>query len=63
MNDLAKFLATLFLLICAVSISVLTMIYGWGLHPKNWYVIIGLGVFGAAFLQWLMGRLKKEDER
>ena len=39
----SKLLATLFLQACSVAIQVGVMIYGWGLQPKSWGWIIGMG--------------------
>lgn len=36
-----KFLAGMFVFLVAVFVSVLVMIYGWGLEPKSWWWIIG----------------------
>lgn len=36
----AKFIVGFFSLLYTFAVSVLTMIYGWGLEPKNWLVIV-----------------------
>lgn len=38
-------------LIMSVLISMATMIWGWGVEPKSWAIIIILGVFGQIFAQ------------
>ncbi len=37
-----------------IGMSVLTLIYGWGLQPKNWGWIIGAGFFGMLFSKLLL---------
>ena len=54
MKNLQSFLIILFGLIIAVSASILTMIYGWGLTPKSWWWIIGMGIFGPLFGMTIM---------
>lgn len=39
------FLAFLAYAAMAVGINVLVLIHGWGLTPKSWWWIIGVGVF------------------
>ena len=51
MNALRKFLVTVFGLSLAVLLSILVLIYGWGLEPKSWWWIIGVGVFGQIMAQ------------
>lgn len=48
---MAKFIATLAVLAALVGLSVLVMMYGWGLQPKSWWWIVGGGVFGNVFLK------------
>ncbi len=50
MNQL---LSLIFILCLSVGLSVLTMVYGWGLHPQNWWWIVGVGIFGQALLSHL----------
>jgi len=42
--------------IIAIALSVLVMIKGWGLEPKSWWWIIGVGVFTRIFA--LFARVK-----
>ena len=46
---MTKFLALISVFCMAVGLQIVVMIYGWGLSPKNWWVIIGLGVIGSVF--------------
>ena len=46
MDALRKFLVFIFGVCLAVALSILVMIHGWGLEPKSWWWIIGIGVFG-----------------
>ena len=55
-----KFIAGLALFICAVGISILVMIYGWGLTPLSWWWIIGGGV-GVKILIELMNHISKQN--
>ena len=49
---LTRFLAFMAYAAGTVAIQVVGMIYGWGLEPVSWGVIIGIGYFGA--LLWAM---------
>ena len=48
-----KLIASLLLILGGVVVSLIlaicTMIFGWGLEPKSWIVIIALGLFGQFF--------------
>lgn len=44
----------------AIASSVLVMIYGWGLTPKSWWWIIGVGLFGQMVIRVLLDRLDSE---
>ena len=44
-----KILISTIILAMAMVLSITVMIYGWGLEPQNWLVIIG-GSLVAAFL-------------
>jgi len=62
MNALRKFLVTVFGLCLAVALSILVLIHGWGLEPKSWWWIIGVGVFGQIMAQLIarVGLAKEE---
>ena len=49
MDILRRLIVTMFGLFMAVIFSILVMIYGWGLEPKSWWWIIGIGFFGQLF--------------
>ena len=49
MDDLRRFLVACFGIFLVVGLSILVMIKGWGLEPKSWWWIIGVGVFGSIF--------------
>jgi len=52
MADLLRQLLVLCLgITLSVGMSVLVMIYGWGLEPKSWWWIIGVGFFGQIIAQ------------
>ena len=46
-----KFLAGTFIYVLAVALSILVMIYGWGLKPVSWWWIILGGVFGRILVE------------
>jgi len=56
--NVEKFLALLFIIAVSVTASILTFIYGWGLQPKSWTWIIGVGFFVQVFLYMVRDRIK-----
>jgi hypothetical protein len=44
MNYVTWFFAMLAYLSMLIGLSVLVMIHGWGLEPKSWWWILGVGV-------------------
>lgn len=44
MEALRTFIIVLFGTIIGLSLTILAMIYGWGLEPKSWWWIIGVGI-------------------
>lgn len=54
-NGLTKFLSTIFVYVLVVAAEVSVLVYGWGLTPKSWWWIVGIGVFGMTFLGVLRG--------
>jgi hypothetical protein len=57
-----KFLSLLFVICLSVALQILVMIFGWGLHPKSWWWIIGCGVIGVTFVKMLGDRLMNGDK-
>lgn len=51
-------LAALAFLIVCVSLNILVMMYGWGLQPKSWWWIIGVGIFINLFLRIIGEQIK-----
>ena len=49
MDALRRFFLSIFSICLGVACTIITMIFGWGLEPKSWGVIIGIGVFGHIF--------------
>lgn len=49
MDALRRLLLALLTMALVVVLGVVNMIYGWGVSPKSWGVIIGVGVFGQIF--------------
>ncbi len=54
MNELRKFTVVLFGIVLTVLLTILVMIYGWGLTPKSWWWIIGIGFFGQILAQLII---------
>ncbi|MFW5803736.1 MAG: hypothetical protein ACOCWG_00730 [bacterium] len=44
----------IFGLAVAITTTILTMIYGWGLEPQSWWWIIGMSLFGHIFAQIIL---------
>jgi len=59
-NPVSKVVASLFLFCSSVGISILVMMYGWGLQPVSWWWIIGGGV-GIKVLVDVMLSIQKEE--
>lgn len=57
-----KILSQLFLLCLLVGTQVIVMIFGWGLQPKSWWWIIGVGVFVNTVWRALADKLEKDDK-
>ena len=56
-----KIIALLFTLGCVIALGIAVMIYGWGLHPRSWWWIIGGGIFGQVFLR-IIGEIITKSE-
>ena len=50
---------TFLILLLTTIVSVCSMIYGWGLEPENWVIIIGafICIFALGALQGMMANL------
>ncbi len=55
-----KILALLFVFITLVVLNVLVMINGWGLEPKSWWWIIGVGVFAQLFMKTIGDKILED---
>ncbi|HLZ49118.1 MAG TPA: hypothetical protein VKP61_00065 [Candidatus Acidoferrum sp.] len=60
---MSKLLARITVLALLILLSVATMIYGWGLTPRSWGWIVGMGFFGNVALMVLNHFLDKEEEK
>lgn len=49
MDGLRRFFLSMFALVFSIFLTIINMIFGWGLHPKSWGIIIGIGIFGQLF--------------
>lgn len=58
---LNKLVAIVSMFAISVGCSVCVMIYGWGLQPRSWWWIIGVGFFVQVAIYAIVGRLKKEE--
>ena len=57
---LSKLLALLAVMAVSVATSILVSIYGWGLTPHSWKVIIGVGFIWQTFWSLIGERVLKE---
>lgn len=57
---LTQLIALLAIFAAQVGMSLIAMIFGWGLWPKNWWVVIGVGVFGTLFAHLVASKVIKE---
>lgn len=44
----------------SITVSVVTLIFGWGLEPKSWAVIVFVGFFGQLTVSIVSQRVFKE---
>jgi hypothetical protein len=51
MEKLKSIIIMTLCIIISVCLSILVMIYGWGLQPKSFWWIIGVGIFGQILVQ------------
>ncbi len=51
MNILRKIVVAISGMCLAIVLGVLVLIHGWGLEPKSWWWIIGVGFFGQVMAQ------------
>ena len=59
---MSKTLSYMFLLSLAVGLKILVYIYGWGMHPRSGWWIIGGGIVGFTVIKAGYDALKKEDK-
>ena len=57
---LNKILAGIFVITALVALQILVFIKGWGMHPQNWWWIIGGGIFGQLFLKFIGDKAMKD---
>jgi RsiW-degrading membrane proteinase PrsW (M82 family) len=57
---LSKLFALLFVLSLTIGLQILSYIYGWGMQPRSWWWIIGVGIFGHAFSMMIAQKIVKE---
>jgi len=54
MENLRKLVVILLGICLSIVLSVSVLIYGWGLTPKSWFWILGIGFFGQLIAQALI---------
>ena len=59
---MSKFLAYLFLLLVSLANWVCLLIYGFGITPRNWWVVIGCGIVVQVLVRQMAVALEKEKE-
>ena len=57
---MSKLLMNLFALVVIVGMQILVLMLGWGLEPKNWWWIIGVGVFANLIIHMSLAMANKE---
>ena len=62
MNGFTRFLLVVFGLAFSVVFSILVMIHGWGIEPKSYGWIIGIGVVSQIFAQLILATAQKRDK-
>jgi len=60
---LENFLSAVFVLAVLIGLDILVKIYGWGLQPRSWAWIIGVGFFANLFVHMIASRLTKSDKQ
>ena len=55
-----KYIAVTALWVISWSLMIIVMIYGWGLEPKSWKIIIGLGIVGRISFEAMAIASKKD---
>ena len=55
-------LAVLFLFLLSLASSVLVMIGGWGVKPKSWPIIVGVGLVLQPIIYALLQSVNREDK-
>jgi hypothetical protein len=57
-----RIIAFVSLFVIGLTLTILVMIYGWGLEPKSWWWIIGGGIAGRILLGILEIITKQEGK-
>jgi predicted membrane protein len=60
MKDLNKLVANIAMLAVILSMEAAAMIYGWGLKPRSWWWIIGIGFFANIGVRILSDKMREE---
>lgn len=62
MEDVRRLVIIILGLATSIAASVLVMTQGWGLEPKSWGWILGVGFFGQIFAHALVALGKVENK-
>ena len=60
---MTQLLGWLFLLILTVANWIAVFVWGFGVDVKNWWVVIGCGVFATVVLRSIGDAMKKEEKK
>ena len=61
MDALRRMIIVLFGMMLSITISILVMINGWGLDPKSYWWIIGMGFLGQGSVQLIIRLAETKD--
>lgn len=59
---LSKIIALFAMAVIGTGLQIMVMIYGWGLQPKNWWWIIGVGLILPPIVKWIAEKIIKEEK-
>lgn len=59
---MTKLLALVLIFAILVGNSVIVLVFGYGLVPQNWWVIVGFGVFGQIAAKAMLDAVLKEKK-
>lgn len=63
MSAIKSLIIAILALTVSLTCTILVMIHGWGLEPKNWWWIVGIYLFGQFVGQTLLAVAKADDDK